>query len=150
MARISRAAYAQMYGPTTGDRMRLGDTLLWAEIERDLIREAGGAGDELTTGAGKSMRDGEGFCVKATDAAGALDLVIHNATIIDATLGILKADIGIRRGRIAGLGKAGNPDIMAGVDPRLVTGPNTTVINGEHLIATPGAIEAHAHFLCPQ
>ncbi len=146
MARISRRAYAEMYGPTTGDRVHLGDTGLWAEIERDLTRP----GDELTTGAGKAMRDGEGFCVTGTAAAGALDLVIQNATVIDAEIGVVKCDIGVRGGRIAGLGKAGNPDIMEGVDPRLVCGPNTTVINGEFYVATPGAVEAHAHFLTPQ
>ncbi|MDZ5453433.1 urease subunit alpha [Labrys sp. ZIDIC5] len=146
MARISRRDYADAYGPTTGDMVRLGDTSLLAEIEHDYTVY----GEELTTGAGKVMRDGEGLQTTGTAASGALDSVIHNATIIDAVLGIVKADIGIRDGRIAGVGKAGNPDIMAGVDPALRTGPNTTMYHGEHVIVTAGAIEAHAHFLSPQ
>ncbi|MEW9307298.1 urease subunit alpha [Labrys neptuniae] len=146
MARISRRDYADAYGPTTGDMVRLGDTTLLAEIEHDYTVY----GEELTTGAGKAMRDGEGLQTTGTAASGALDSVIHNATIIDAVLGIVKADIGIRDGRIAGVGKAGNPDIMAGVDPALRTGPNTTMYHGEHVIVTAGAIEAHAHFLSPQ
>ncbi|SNB79528.1 urease subunit alpha [Arboricoccus pini] len=146
MTTLTRERYASMYGPTKGDMVRLGDTNLLAMIEQDLTSY----GDELTTGAGKSMRDGEGFKTDGTYASGALDTVIQNATIIDPVLGIIKADIGIRDGRIAGVGKAGNPDIMAGVDPALVCGPNTTVIHGEAFIATPGTIEAHAHFLSPQ
>src|SRR5262245_62204728 len=113
MARISRKDYAATYGPTTGDLVRLGDTSLLAEIERDFTTY----GDELTTGAGKCMRDGEGFQTTGTYASGALDVVIHNATIVDARVGIAKADIGIRDGRITGVGKAGNPDVMDGVDP---------------------------------
>lgn len=146
MATLSRRHYAEMFGPTTGDMVRLGDTNLLAEIEHDHAHY----GDELTTGAGKAMRDGEGFQTTGTYASGALDSVIQNATIIDPVLGIIKADIGIRDGRIAGIGKAGNPDIMDGVDPALRTGPNTTVFHGESFIATPGAVEAHAHFLSPQ
>ncbi|MEM7251797.1 MAG: urease subunit alpha [Pseudomonadota bacterium] len=146
MATISRAAYAQMFGPTTGDMVRLGDTSLLAEVEHD----AATYGDELTTGAGKAMRDGEGFQTSGTYAAGALDMVIHNCTIIDPMLGIIKADIGIRDGRIVGTGKAGNPDVMDGVDPTLRCGPNTTVVHGDFFITTPGGIEAHAHFLSPQ
>lgn len=144
--KLSRAAYARFYGPTTGDRVRLGDTSLWAEVEFDHAHP----GDELTTGAGKSMRDGEGFRTRGTDASGALDLVVQNALILDPMLGIVKGDIGVRRGRIVGVGKAGNPDIMAGVTEGMVTGPNTTIIHGDHLIVTPGAIEAHAHFLSPE
>ena len=117
MAIISRKAYAEIYGPTTGDMVRLGDTSLLAEVERDHTSY----GDELTTGAGKSMRDGEGFRTRGTYASGALDMVVHNCTIIDPVLGIVKADIGIRDRRIAGVGKAGNPDIMDGVDPNMVT-----------------------------
>jgi urease subunit alpha len=146
MARISRKAYAEMYGPTTGDLLRLGDTELLAEIEHDFTRH----GDELTTGAGKAMRDGEGFKPDGSYASGALDMVVQNATIIDAVLGIVKGDIGIRDGRIVAVGKAGNPDVMDGVDPRLVTGPNTTVVHGDMFVATAGGIEAHAHFLSPQ
>ncbi len=146
MARMSRADYAATFGPTTGDMVRLGDTGLLAEIERDYTVY----GDELTTGAGKAMRDGEGFQTTGTAASGALDAVVQNATILDAVLGIIKADIGIRDGRIAGIGKAGNPDIMAGVDPALRCGPNTAVHHGEPYIITAGAVESHAHFLCPQ
>ncbi len=144
--KLSRSAYAALYGPTTGDMVRLGDTSLLAEIEHDHTSY----GDELTTGAGKMMRDGEGFCTTGTAANGALDMVIQNAIIIDPVLGIVKGDIGIRDGRIVGVGKAGNPDILDGVDPRLVTGPNTTVVHGDNHFVTAGAIEAHAHFLSPQ
>lgn len=146
MARLSRQHYTQIYGPTKGDLVRLGDTDLLAEVEKDHTVY----GDELTTGAGKAMRDGEGFSHDGTYASGALDMVVQNATIIDPVLGIIKADIGIRDGRIAGVGKAGNPDVMDGVDPTLVTGPNTTVVHGDFYIATPGGVEGHAHFLSPQ
>ncbi len=146
MARMSRQAYAELYGPTTGDLFRLADTSLLAEVERDFTRY----GDELTTGAGKVMRDGEGFQTTGTYASGAVDTVIHNATIIDPLLGIVKADIGVRDGLIAGVGKAGNPDVMEGVDPALRCGPNTTVMHGDNFIVTPGGIEAHAHFLSPE
>ncbi|MFT3803760.1 MAG: urease subunit alpha [Burkholderiaceae bacterium] len=146
MVMISRRAYAERYGPTTGDRVRLGDTSLIARIEHDYTRY----GDELTTGAGKAMRDGEGFQTRGTYASGALDMVVHNAMIIDARLGIVKGDIGIRDGRIVGVGKAGNPDIMDGVDPALRTGPNTTCVHGDGFIVTAGAVEGHAHFLSPQ
>ena len=146
MATISRAHYAEIYGPTKGDMVRLGDTDLLAEIEHDFTVY----GDELTTGAGKSMRDGEGFQTTGTYASGALDMVVQNATVIDPVLGIVKGDIGIRDGRIVGVGKAGNPDIMDGVDPALRTGPNTTVVHGDFYIATAGGVEAHAHFLSPQ
>ncbi len=120
MATMSRARYAGTYGPTTGDRVRLGDTSLLAEVTRDHLV----AGDELTTGAGKSYRDGMGMDAGARHDEGALDLVIHNALVIDPVIGIVKADIGVRDGRIAGIGKAGNPRIMDGVirhwsaDPR--------------------------------
>jgi len=146
MAKISRKAYAEIYGPTTGDMVRLGDTSLLAQVERDHTSY----GDELTTGAGKSMRDGEGFRTRGTYASGALDMVVHNCTIVDPVLGIVKADIGIRDGRIAGVGKAGNPDIMDGIAPNMVTGPNTTPVHGDFFICTPGGIEAHAHFLSPE
>ncbi|MCU0870642.1 MAG: urease subunit alpha, partial [Burkholderiales bacterium] len=146
MATLSRAAYQTLYGPTTGDVFRLADTSLFAQIEHDYTQP----GDELTTGAGKAMRDGEGFEPTGTYASGALDMVVQNATIIDAVVGIVKADIGIRDGRIVGIGKAGNPKVMAGVDPKLRCGPNTTVVHADNLIVTAGAIEAHAHFLSPQ
>ncbi|MEM7424225.1 MAG: urease subunit alpha, partial [Pseudomonadota bacterium] len=144
--KMDRAQYARLYGPTTGDMVRLGDTALLAEIEHDHAHP----GDELTTGAGKVMRDGEGFRTRGTDANGALDLVVHNAMIIDPVLGIIKADIGVRRGRIVGVGKAGNPEIMAGVTPGLDTGPNTTIMHGDQMVVTPGVVEAHAHFLSPE
>jgi urease subunit alpha len=146
VATLSRRDYAATYGPTTGDMIRLGDTNILAEIEHDHTIY----GEELTTGAGKMMRDGEGFQTTGTYASGALDSVIQNTTIIDPILGIIKADIGIRDGLIVGIGKAGNPDIMAGVDPHLRTGPNTTVYHGEPYIITAGGVEAHAHFLSPQ
>ncbi len=146
MTTLSRAAYANLYGPTAGDMFRLADTSLIAEVERDFTHY----GDELTTGAGKVMRDGEGFEPTGTYASGALDMVVQNATIIDAVAGIVKADIGIRDGRIVAIGKAGNPKIMDGVDPRLRCGPNTTVVHADGMIVTAGAIEAHAHFISPQ
>ena len=144
--KISREQYASFYGPTTGDVFRLGDTSLLAEVEKDFAYY----GDELTTGAGKNMRDGEGFRPSGTDKSGALDLVVQNAVIIDPILGIIKGDIGVRRGKIVDIGKAGNPDIMDSVNKNLVTGPNTTVIHGDNMIITPGIVEAHSHFLSPQ
>jgi urease subunit alpha len=146
MATVTRATYSNLYGPTTGDLVRLADTSLLAQIERDYTCY----GDELTTGAGKVMRDGEGFEPTGTYASGALDMVVQNATIVDAVAGIVKADIGIRDGRIVAIGKAGNPNIMNGVDPRLRCGPNTTVVHADGFIVTAGGIEAHAHFISPQ
>jgi urease subunit alpha len=146
MTKLSRTEYANLYGPTRGDLVRLGDTSLLAEVEHDFTHY----GDELTTGAGKVMRDGEGFAPDGTYASGALDMVVQNATIIDAVVGIVKADIGIRDGRIVGIGKAGNPKIMNGVSPALRCGPNTTVVHADGFIVTAGAIEAHAHFISPQ
>ena len=144
--RMSRAQYARLYGPTKGDLFRLGDTSLYAEIEHDHAHP----GDELTTGAGKTMRDGEGFRTRGTDAVGTLDMCVQNAVILDPLLGVVKGDIGVRRGRIVGVGKAGNPEIMADVTPGLETGANTTMFHGDNMVVTPGAIEAHAHFLSPQ
>jgi urease subunit alpha len=146
MATLTREEYINLHGPTKGDMVRLGDTSLLAEVERDFTSY----GDELSTGAGKCMRDGEGFEPTGTYASGALDMVVQNATIIDAVLGIVKGDIGIRDGKIVGVGKAGNPNIMDGVDPKLRCGPNTTIVHGDGFIVTAGGIEAHAHFLCPQ
>lgn len=146
MATLTREQYISLHGPTRGDMVRLGDTSLLAEVERDFTSY----GDELSTGAGKCMRDGEGFEPTGTYASGALDMVVQNATIIDAVLGIVKGDIGIRDGKIVGVGKAGNPNIMDGVDPKLRCGPNTTIVHGDGFIVTAGGIEAHAHFLCPQ
>ncbi len=140
--RISRAQYSQMFGPTTGDRVRLGDTDLWAEVERDLLVP----GDECVFGGGKTLRDGLGVNGAATAADGALDFVITGALVIDAMLGVIKADIGIKDGRIAGIGKAGNPDVMDGVDSELVVGAGTDVRAAEGMIVTAGGIDVHVHF----
>jgi len=140
--RISRGAYADMYGPTTGDRVRLADTDLIVEVERDLTTH----GEEVKFGGGKVIRDGMGQS-QATRAAGAVDTVITNALILDWT-GIYKADIGLRDGLIAGIGKAGNPDIQPGVD--IVIGPGTEAIAAEGRIVTAGGFDAHIHFICPQ
>jgi len=148
MATIPRRQYADLYGPTTGDRFRLADTVLYAQVERDLL--AGGYGDEAVFGGGKTIRDGMGQAPGVTNAAGALDLVITNVLILDPVLGVIKGDIGIKEGRIAGIGKSGNPYVMDGVDPRLVIGAGTEVIAGEHLIATAGGIDSHIHMISPQ
>jgi urease subunit alpha len=139
---ISRRAYAEMYGPTTGDRVRLGDTDLWIEVERDHTIY----GEEVKFGGGKVIRDGMGQSQRA--GAGVADTVITNALIVDATLGIVKADIGITAGRISGIGKAGNPDVQPGVD--IVIGPGTEIIAGEGCIVTAGGIDTHIHFISPQ
>jgi urease subunit alpha len=141
MSKISRAAYASMYGPTVGDRVRLGDTELFIQVEEDRTHY----GDEVKFGGGKVIRDGMGQCQRQADEVA--DLVITNALILDHW-GIVKADVGIKRGRIAGIGKAGNPDTQAGVD--ILVGPGTEVIAGEGQILTAGAIDAHIHFICPQ
>jgi len=146
VARIDRQAYATLFGPTAGDIIRLGDTSLLAEVECDLTVP----GHELLIGAGKTFRDGEGYCATAKYSDRALDFVIQNATIIDAELGILKADIGIRDGLITGVGKAGNPHVMPGVHPDLVVGHTTTPISGDAFIVTAGAIECHAHIQSPE
>ena len=144
---IPRATYASLYGPTTGDRVRLADTELIVEVEFDYTHY----GDEITFGGGKVIRDGMGQSSRATREGngGALDLVITNALILDHW-GIVKGDIGIKDGRIVKVGKAGNPDVMAGVDPELVVGAATEVIAGEHLIVTAGGIDSHIHFIAPQ
>ncbi|MEQ8298849.1 MAG: urease subunit alpha [Nitratireductor sp.] len=141
-ARLSRSAYAQMFGPTVGDRIRLADTELFVEVEKDFTVY----GEEVKFGGGKVVRDGMGQS-QASRAQGAVDTVITNAVIIDAT-GIVKADIGLRNGRIAAIGKAGNPDTQAGVD--IVIGPGTEAIAGEGRIVTAGGVDAHIHFICPQ
>lgn len=141
---MERAAYAAIYGPTVGDKIRLGDTDLIARIERDHTAY----GEECMFGGGKVIRDRMGQA-PGVMAAHALDLVITNVVIIDWT-GIYKADIGIKHGRIAGIGSAGNPDVMVGTSPELRIGVATEVISGEHMIATAGAIDAHVHFICPQ
>jgi urease subunit alpha len=145
--RLSRRAYADLYGPTVGDRVRLADTELIVEIEEDHAVY----GDEITFGGGKVIRDGMGQSSTASREAprGALDLVITNAVIIDHW-GIVKGDVGIRDGRIVKIGKAGNPDTQAAVDPELVVGASTEVIAGEGKILTAGAIDSHIHFISPQ
>jgi urease subunit alpha len=142
MARILRQAYADMYGPTTGDRVRLADTELFAEVERDLTTY----GDEVKFGGGKVIRDGMGQS-QAAQGEGAVDTVITNALVIDHW-GIVKADVAILNGRIDAVGKAGNPDIQPGVD--IIIGPGTEVIAGEGKILTPGGVDSHIHFICPQ
>jgi urease subunit alpha len=144
--RIPRRQYAELYGPTAGDRFRLADTNLVCEVERDLTVP----GDEAVFGGGKTIRDGMAQSASATRAGGALDLVITSVVVLDPLLGVLKADIGIRDGRIAGIGKAGNPDTMEGVDEALVIGPGTEVIAGEGLIATAGGVDSHVHMISPQ
>lgn len=141
---MDREAYASMYGPTTGDLVRLGATDLWIKVEKDFTRY----GDECTFGGGKTIRDGMGQATGRGDKE-SLDTVITNALIIDWT-GIYKADIGIKDGVIVGIGKAGNPDVMEGVDPDLVIGSCTDVIAGEHSIITAGAFDSHIHNICPQ
>lgn len=143
MIEISRKAYCDMYGPTVGDRVRLGDTSLIAEVEKDLTVH----GDEAKFGGGKSIRDGMGQSCRAIDKE-CLDTVITNALIIDST-GIIKADVGIKDGKIAGIGKAGNPDIMNGVSENMIIGASTEAIAGEGLILTAGGLDTHIHFISP-
>src|SRR6201986_4858900 len=141
-ALISRATYADMFGPTVGDRVRLADTELIVEVEADRTVY----GEEVKFGGGKVIRDGMGQS-QVTRAGGAVDTVITNAVIIDHW-GIVKADIAIKDGRIAGVGKAGNPDIQPAID--IVIGPGTEIIAGEGMIVTAGGIDTHIHFICPQ
>ncbi len=144
MVEISRAHYRRLYGPTTGDRVRLADTDLLIEVERDLCV----GGDEAVFGGGKVIRESMGQSGR-TRAEGTPDLVITGALILDHW-GVVKADIGIRDGRIVGIGKAGNPDTMTGVDPALVIGPSTEIMSGNGKILTAGAIDCHVHLICPQ
>ena len=143
--RIPRRQYASLYGPTTGDRVRLADTGLLVEVERDLTVP----GDEAKFGGGKVLRDGMGQSSRAARADGALDLVITNAVVLDHW-GVVKADVGVRDGRVVALGKAGNPDVMDGVTPGMVVGSSTEVIAGEGRIVTAGGVDSHIHFICPQ
>ncbi len=149
MPTIGKRAYAEMFGPTTGDRVRLADTNLIVEVEKDYTLAAGGYGEEVKFGGGKTIRDGMGQsqAVNGPGAAEAVDCVITNALIIDHW-GIVKADIGLRGCRIAAIGKAGNPDVQPGVD--IVIGPGTEIIAAEGMIVTPGGIDTHIHFICPQ
>ena len=157
---LSRKQYADMFGPTVGDQVRLADTELFIQVERDLIAEGGGYGNEVKFGGGKVIRDGMGQSSLALDAD-CLDLVLTNALIIDPVLGIIKADIGVKYGRIVGIGHAGNPGIQSGlgsafVDPRtglrhpMTIGAATEVIAAEGKIVTAGGIDTHIHFICPQ
>lgn len=143
--KIPRKQYVDLYGPTVGDRIRLADTDLIIEVEKDLITY----GDELVFGGGKSVRDGLGQA-SGISAKYALDLVITNAVVFDPVLGIIKADIGVKDGKIAGIGKAGNPYTMNNVSQKMIVGSNTEVIAGEHTICTPGIIDTHIHFVSPQ
>ncbi len=143
----TRRNYAGMFGPTTGDKVRLGDTEIFIEVERDLIAENGGYGNEVKFGGGKVIRDGMAQSPLATDSE-TLDLVITNALILDAAQGVIKADIGIKHGRITGIGHAGNPLLQDGIT--MIIGAGTEVIAGEGCIITAGGIDTHIHFICPQ
>jgi urease subunit alpha len=158
--KMTRRQYAEMFGPTLGDQVRLADTDLFVQVERDLIAEGGGYGNEIKFGGGKVIRDGMGQSSTATDAE-SLDLVITNALILDPILGIIKADIGVKHGRIVGIGHAGNPGIQSGLgsiypDPLtkkknpMIVGAGTEAIAGEGCIVTAGGIDTHIHFICPQ
>ena len=140
--KITRQAYAEMFGPTTGDRLRLADTELIIEVEKDHTIY----GEEVKFGGGKVIRDGMGQGQRVS--AETVDTVITNALIVDAVTGIIKADIGLKDGRIAAIGKAGNPDIQPGVN--IIIGPGTEAIAGEGMIVTAGGIDSHIHFICPQ
>src|ERR1051326_4728838 len=139
--KIRRDAYASLYGPTAGDRVRLADTNLFLRIERD----AAIYGEEVTFGGGKVIRDGQGQSQSTRDA-GTPDLVITNVIVLDYW-GVVKADVGVRDGRITAIGKAGNPDVQDGVTPGLAIGPTTEIIAGEHRILTAGGIDSHIHFI---
>ncbi|HUH46238.1 MAG TPA: urease subunit alpha, partial [Arenibacter sp.] len=143
--KIDRIKYANMYGPTVGDKIRLGDTELFIEIEKDFAFY----GEENKFGGGKTVRDGMAQSSTATRDSGVLDFVILNAIILDHW-GIVKGDIGIKDGKIVGVGKAGNPDTMEDVDPNMIIGASTEVHSGENLIATPGGIDTHIHYISPQ
>ncbi|QCQ92857.1 urease subunit alpha [Rhodococcus sp. SGAir0479] len=146
MTKISRLEYSGLFGPSKGDKIRLGNTDLFVEVEEDLRT----IGDEALYGGGKTLRDGMGQDATSCSADGALDLVITNVVVIDAVLGVVKADVGIKDGRIAGIGKAGNSGTMDGVTPGLTTGPATDAISGEQLILTAAGIDSHVHLVAPQ
>src|SRR4029078_12524677 len=143
--KIPRRQYVELYGPTKGDKVRLADTDLIIEIEKDLLTH----GDELVFGGGKSIRDGMGQAAGISSSR-SLDLVVTNAIVMDPLIGILKADIGVKDGLIAGVGKAGNPNVMDGVYSNMIVSSNTEVVSGEHTICTPGTIDTHVHFISPQ
>lgn len=146
MSTMTRKQYADLFGPTTGDKIRLGNTNLVLEIEKDLRTY----GEEAVYGGGKTLRDGMGYNSELTNENGAPDLVITNVTIVDGIQGVVKADLGIKNGLICAIGKAGNPSIMDDVTPGLAIGPGTEAISGEHLIATAGGIDTHVHYISPQ
>jgi len=146
MASIGRRAYAEIFGPTVGDRLRLADTDLMVEVEADYTLRAGSYGEEVKFGGGKTIRDGMAQS-QITNAEGAMDTVMTNALIIDHW-GIVKADIGLKNGRIKAIGKAGNPDVQPGID--IIIGPGTEIISCEGMIVTTGGIDSHIHFICPQ
>jgi urease subunit alpha len=146
MSKMSRKQYADLFGPTVGDKIRLGDSDLYIEIEKDLRS----LGDEAVYGGGKTLRDGMGMDNQLTSVGGALDLVITNATIVDPLLGVVKGDLGVKDGRIVGIGQSGNPSTMREVTPGLAVGPATDAISGEHLIVTAAGIDAHVHYISPQ
>jgi len=146
MTSISRHEYANLFGPTTGDKIRLADTDLYVEIERDLRV----IGDEALYGGGKTLRDGMGMDNQLTSDGGALDLVITNVVVIDPTIGVVKADVGVKDGKIVGIGKAGNPGMMDGVTPGLAVGPATDAISGEQCILTAAGMDPHVHYIAPQ
>ncbi|MFF7636721.1 urease subunit alpha [Kitasatospora sp. NPDC008050] len=148
MALIPRKQYTDLFGPTVGDRFQLADTNLVVEVEQDFNQ--GHYGDEAVYGGGKGIRDGMAQDPAATNLQGALDLVITNVVVLDPVLGVVKGDLGVKDGFIAAVGKAGNPRLQSGVHPKLVIGPGTEVISGEHLIATAGGIDTHIHFIAPQ
>ena len=146
MPQISRQEYCGLFGPTTGDKIRLGDTDLYIEIEKDLR----GYGEESVYGGGKSLRDGMGANNTLTSDNGVLDLVITNVTILDAKLGVIKADVGVKDGKIVGIGKSGNQNLQDGITPGMVAGVSTDAISGEHLILTAAGIDTHIHLISPQ
>lgn len=146
MSSLERKTYAKLYGPTVGDRFRLADTDLLALVERSLLTP----GEELVFGGGKSVRDGMGQVAGVRNVDGALDMVITSVIVMDPVIGIVKADLGIKDGRIAGIGQAGNPFVQTGVDPNMVVGAGTQVMSGEGLVATPGGVDTHTHFISPQ
>src|ERR1700753_3685651 len=144
MAELSGSRYALLYGRTAGDRVGLADTDLFIEVEQDLCA----GGDEVVFGGGKVIRESMGQA-RTTRAEGAPDLVITGALVLDHW-GVVKADVGVRDGRIAALGKAGNPDTMDGVHPDLVIGPSTEILAGNGMILTAGCVDSHVHLICPQ
>lgn len=146
MATVSRQENNMLFGPTVGDKIRLGNTDLYVEIEKDLRVY----GDEAVYGGGKTLRDGMGLANECSSDMGSVDLVITNVTILDPLLGVIKADVGIKDGKISGIGKAGNPNVMDGVTPTIVTGPSTDAISGEHCILTAAGIDGHVHMVAPQ